>query len=170
MTLSKHINVLGGIIRQAQMNDSITVWKSLFYQTSALTHSDYFLLMEYSTKSQPLVDHHKLQVKHMKMIGFVESRLTSFAQTLESELKIFDQVLLDPSCPYNTNLKSVIIVTLPVCKSNIDLQRDAISRAFSLFDWRLQTSGDITNWKSAHESRYEIVTFCDLPLQVIQNY
>ena len=115
------MNALGGIIRQAQMNDSITVWKSLFYQASALTHSDYFLLMEYSTKSQPDADHHKLQAKHLKMIGFVESRLTTFAQTLETELKIFDQVLLDPCCPYNTNLKSVIIVTLPVSKSNIDL-------------------------------------------------
>lgn len=106
--------------------------------------------MEYSTKQQPGVDQVKLQAKHLKMIGFVESRLTTFAQTLETELKIFDQVLLDPSCPYNTNLKSVIVVTLPVTKSNIDIQRDAIVRAFSLFDWRLQTSGDITNWKSAH--------------------
>ena len=104
------------------------------------------------------------------MIGFVESRLTTLAQSLESEMKVYNQVLLDPHGPYHSDLSSAILVTLPIQRGDLPLFKDSITRAFGLFDWRLQSSGDISDWKSVHESRYSIVTFKELPLRILSQF
>jgi len=44
----------------------------LFYETSVLTFSDYFLTLQYSTKGD---DVKQAISRHARMIGFVESRL-----------------------------------------------------------------------------------------------
>ena len=104
------------------------------------------------------------------MIGFVESRLTMLTQSLESELKIFDGILLDSHSPYHAILSSVVVIALPLTDESIENYRDAIARAFSLFEWRLQTSGDISDWKSHHNSNYALCKFDHLPPIVLQDY
>lgn len=102
------------------------------------------------------------------MIGFVESRLTTFVQQLESDLKLFDGVLIDSQSPYHTHLSSTIVIALPFQgREKAEFYKEVIARAFSLFEWRLETSGDVSDWKNNHASVYHYGTFEELPPIVI---
>jgi hypothetical protein len=90
-TLSVYLSAIGSLVRQTQLTADSEVWKALFFRSSLLNSSDTFLLMEYTTESSndDSTDL-KLTARHNRMIGFVESRLTQLAQSLESALKVYD--------------------------------------------------------------------------------
>ena len=89
---------------------------------------------------------------------------------LEQELKLFDGVLIDCNSPYHMNNRSIIVVALPIKKESVLQHQQAIAKAFGLFEWRLQTSGDILDWKGHHSSNYSFGTIEELPPIVVQKY
>ena len=89
---------------------------------------------------------------------------------LEQELKLFEGVLLDSNSPYHMNLRSIIVIALPIKREHIQTYQQAIAKAFGLFEWRLETSGDILDWKGHHSSVYSFGTIEDLPPIVVARY
>ena len=59
---------------------------------------------------------------------------------------------------------------MPLDHDRVEMHREAIARAFSLFEWRLQTSGDIADWRSHHQSCYTLCRYEELPAIVLQEY
>jgi hypothetical protein len=102
------------------------------------------------------------------MVGFVESRLTSLVSQLESDLKLFSGLLIDHRSPHVFDLTSTFLISLPL--SSITESSDTILRALALFEWRIETSGEIADWKSHHSSQYKLLRYEDLPAAVHQDY
>lgn len=75
--------------------------------------------------------------------------MISFVQQLESDLRIYEGILIDAHSPYHFNLTSTFVISLPaaVCTVQDEHQcKETIARAFSLFEWKIETSGDISDW------------------------
>ena len=79
-------------------------WSNFFFNATIMNETNYFLKMQYTTKSNAELREETmdltgslrrtisestdedLQIKHLKLIGFIESRLKGFLQTLQVEL------------------------------------------------------------------------------------
>lgn len=57
-------------------------WSNLFFQSSVMNQTDYFLKFEYSTKANEASDPTENKLKHTKLIGFIESRIKILLQFL----------------------------------------------------------------------------------------
>ena len=70
---------------------------------------------------------------------------------------------MDAQSPYHaSNHRSTIVVALPFNQSQFDLvYREPLARVVALFEWRLQTSGDIPDWESHHATTVDFVSTLD---------
>ena len=58
-------------------------WSGLFFPATVLNETNYFMVLEYSTKAPSETSSlEEAKAKHSKFIGFIESRIKNFLQTL----------------------------------------------------------------------------------------
>ena len=81
ITLAQFKATKGEIQRSVQATEPSQIYRPLFLLTSELTHAEWFIMLRYETfGSQKAVNPEStksLHSRHQKMVGFVESRLTS---------------------------------------------------------------------------------------------
>ena len=62
-------------------------WSGLFFQATVLNETDYFIVLEYSTKKpDETSSDEETKTKHKKFIGFIESRIKNFLQVLQVQI------------------------------------------------------------------------------------
>ena len=173
-------------------------WANFFFNSTVMNETNYFLKMQYTTKSNAELleetasaesttngckaasSEEDLQLKHLKLVGFIESRLKGFLQTLQSEMIKLkrtkfsmtdpqDNLLIVPQSPFNESpYSSIYLIALPIGELTAE-DKNCIAKAYASFDLRQASTIETGGWIN-HSSSYEIVQFADLPAHVINEY
>lgn len=169
----------GQLLREdcsAQTRDQILKlkWADLFFQSTVINETDYFMTCEYTTNGE-LPD---AKTRHTKAIGYIESQVKKLLQFLQQNfgmLGMEDGLLLEknlvivPESPYAKDpLSSVFVIALP-CHMVTQAVQDAVVQSWISFDLRLGESFEIGGWAN-HKSAYEINHFYQLPAIVKDKY
>ena len=143
-------------------------WSSLFFPATVMNETNYFIVLEYSTKGpgeNTNITFNEAKAKHLKFTGFVESRIKNFLQSLQVQLGALgsddyvfnhDNLLIVPESPFkSSDLSSIFVIALP-CLGLTETMQEVISYTIVCFDLRLGNYIEIGGWVN-HSSAYQIL-------------